>query len=603
MAQEIYNEGRVVGLSAWELYMREALGEGVSPDKIPSEREWLSSMIGSGASMVLRIPSGTAKGVQEFNLPSNSDLSAAGVIIANPFMGTCDWDSSNWATKITSYSSLIQNNTTDSPSADGSDVPYNSDYSEQECASIVSQFMKITDGIVYTKNAYWISTGSTPQKDIDPNFNESSAVVRLYIDADITSDTYVLLTGFTNKRVLQGLSGHAVLEGGVSKGGSTDILNNDWADGGMLGPEIFPWASKIVFSVPSSAYRIASSLIRTIPSDSTYTIPSGGLTIDGIKINENAVDGDVRPSSVIDYNAINLTDYYVAHGLTGSLLAENISAGPFDLADNVNVVTAWYPGMTAAKVDEAAQAVTPSNENFFPPAIFAVQATATGSQYLVPLDTAAPGTVKCFTDVDDATNYRQLMPNNYTFYYDTTNNLVSFVTSGTINDWPGMAKITYLQEAPKAEIIASNKSAQFIALTNSSGTAYNTAGSGGDLVIGPSGKPNWNNLLSALKDNKSLDVLGNKLRNLGVELDTTNTIGITNAVTESGANKLTITGTNAVSMTATANMGTNLATLGTNQSIKSGTNFIEFSNGLRLYISGTEPGTTNVPTGSIGIGW
>ena len=322
MAQEILNEGRVVGLSAWELYMREALGEGVSPDKIPSEREWLSSMIGSGASMVLRIPSGTAKGVQEFDLPSNSDLSAAGVIIANPFMGTCDWDSSNWAKKITSYSSLIQNNSTDSPSADGSDVPYNSNYSEQECASIVSQFMKITDGIVYTKNASWISTGSTPQKDIDPNFNESSAVVRLYIDADITSDTYVLLTGFTNKRVLQGLSGHAVLEGGVSKGGSTDILNNDWADGGMLGPEIFPWASKIVFSVPSSAYRIASSLIRTIPSDSTYTIPSGGLTIDGIKINENAIDGDVRPSSVIDYNAINLTDYYVAHGLTGSLLAE-----------------------------------------------------------------------------------------------------------------------------------------------------------------------------------------------------------------------------------------------------------------------------------------
>ena len=57
-------------------------------------------------------------------------------------------------------------------------------------------------------------------------------------------------------------------------------------------------------------------------------------------------------------------------------------------------------------------------------------------------------------------------------------------------------------------------------------------------------------------------------------------------------------------MTATTNLTTNLATLGNGQSVKLGTNFIEFSNGLRLYIEGGQgPGTTNVPTGSIGIGW
>ena len=32
MAQEIYNEGRVVGLSAWEIYVKNALSDGVLPE-------------------------------------------------------------------------------------------------------------------------------------------------------------------------------------------------------------------------------------------------------------------------------------------------------------------------------------------------------------------------------------------------------------------------------------------------------------------------------------------------------------------------------------------------------------------------------------------
>ena len=56
-------------------------------------------------------------------------------------------------------------------------------------------------------------------------------------------------------------------------------------------------------------------------------------------------------------------------------------------------------------------------------------------------------------------------------------------------------------------------------------------------------------------------------------------------------------------MTSAASSGTNEVVLESGTSIKSGTNFIEFSNGKRLYISNTDPGTTNVPEGSIGIGW
>ena len=102
MPQEIYNEGRVVGLSAWELFVKQALGDGMSPEVIPNEQQWLTSMIGMGSSMILKISADTQAGVHDYPLPINSNLSAAGVIIANPFMGDCAWDSSTWATKVLS---------------------------------------------------------------------------------------------------------------------------------------------------------------------------------------------------------------------------------------------------------------------------------------------------------------------------------------------------------------------------------------------------------------------------------------------------------------------------------------------------------------------
>lgn len=41
----------------------------------------------------------------------------------------------------------------------------------------------------------------------------------------------------------------------------------------------------------------------------------------------------------------------------------------------------------------------------------------------------------------------------------------------------------------------------------------------------------------------------------------------------------------------------------TNGISESKANYIEFKNGLRLYISSTEPTDTDIPDGSIGVGW
>ncbi len=684
MPQEIYNEGRVVGLSAWELYKRQALSNGVPEPEIPNEREWLASMIGAGASMVLKITDanrGFVAGVHEYELPANSNLTGAGVIVATPFMGDCEFSdtagSALWAKKIISYGSLIENDATKSPTS--SDVPVGTSInSYKEC---VSEFLKITDGIVYTKQANWIErsenrtesfsgdaeqvafpltttesvlgltsvtinnvavnpneysynadtktiTFSTapadnasivikynvintePAKDIDPNFNNSSTVVRLQFASDLKHEVSILLTGFTNKRILQALSGYAHNVDGYAIGGSTDTENNDWVNGGLLGPEIIPWASKIVFMVTSSSYTFANDLDRRIPYGDAYPLPSSTLDIDGIHFYGELANGSVKSGTVVDFNSINLTDYYSKHS-SASTLGEYINSANFGINDNISNLVAWYPGMTGEKIKAAQDAA--SSANFFPPALYAAKISETNARnevQLIPLDTAAPGTVKGFSNPTDAANYAALMTENYALYYNPQTNSYSFVVPGLPqSDWPGAAKISYLT-APKASITTGSASAKFIALNNASGEDYGTTGAEGDIVVGPANKLNWSTLLQALPANYAIDVLGNKLRALGMELESDSTIGKSpaNIVAEVATNKVTVTGDYPVSITTSQNSEdstTNLATLNSNSAYKSGTEFIEFSNGLRLYISNTPggPDPTNVPLGSIGIGW
>lgn len=599
MPQEIYNEGRVVGLSAWEIFMREALGNGVPQSEIPDEHKWLASMIGSGASMILRIPANTSAGVYDYALPANSNLSASGVIVANPFLGDCEWDSSTWATKVISYSPLIQNTSESHPTS--SSVPYDANYTPEEYKNSVSEFVKITDGIVFTQNATWLPTESgSPNEDIDPNFNESSTVVRLCISADIDYDVKILLTGFHNKRILQGLSGFATPEGSYCIGGSTDIYHNEWPDGGMLGPEITPWASKIVFSVPSSTYVLLNQLTRTLPLGGSAAKTVGGITF-------NAANTTVKTNSLVDFAAINLTDYYTAHNINLQV-QENVSSLSLGINDSYSTLVAWYPNFTASQIASATD-----NSKIFPPALYAAKVTATGNQTLVPLDVAAPGTVKGFKDSTVAYNYTQQLPDNFAVYYNNTTKMFSFVIPGEQDStkWAGTAKLTYLSgNYPKAELVVGSITSQIISLTNASGVPYGNNGvldgSGGTVASSGPRTLIWDDILKSLKANQQVNILGTKLTAFANELNTSNTIGITNPTDQVGTKSLRLTnssGNYPVTMTTSYANGANLATLGSGTSIKSGTNFIEFSNGLRLYISGTNPGTSNVPVGSIGIGW
>ena len=705
MPQEIYNEGRVVGLSAWEIYMRDALSNGVPQEEIPSENKWLASMIGAGASIILKIPVGTSAGIKDFVLPQGSNLSAAGVIIANPFIGTCSWDETGrWATKVISYGPLIQNNATSSP--DSSVVPpvlpatatYSAEYT-----NALAEFLKITDGLVYTSGATWISreddaeesfpgdssttsftlhtpatavikvvisdvevtdytfdestntvvfteapeegtfikvfykydateANGDPEKDIDPNFNNSSTVVRLNISATVSNDIMLMLTGFTNKRILQGLSGFATTnERGYSFGGSTDITQNEWRDGGLLGPEIIPWASKIVFCVPSSAYSLINSLKRTFPYDSEHPYPdtdNPSYLIDGINITK-VKDSQVRANSVVDFNSIVLTDYYDQHS-TSSPISVDVSTVTLGGNESTNALVAWYPGVTANQIQTEAAKAEPSNAMFFPPAIYAAKVTATGTQTLVPLDTAAPGTVKGFENSTSAYNYVVQMPDNYAVYHNSTTNTFSFAdrTDNVSSHWSGTAKLEFIGQRPtQAWLTAGSAVTKIVTLTDETGSPYGNAdgvldGSSGVSTVGPQNNLTWVTLLDSIKNNTAIDVLGNKLHYVGTELHQSNTIGIQpidvdgdgvaetdNTLSGLGTTGVTLKGTSgnnpiSVSMLATKNNkdGSNLVTVESGASVKSGTQFIEFSNGLRLYIAKSAP-TGSIPDGSIGIGW
>lgn len=607
MAQQIYNEGRVTGFSAWEIFARDALDHGIDPNDIPDEHEWLLSMMSRGASLVLKVPGGTQKGIWECELPESSTLTGAGVIIGSPFIGNCEF-SGNVATKVTSYGPLINNTSGSHPPANGSSVPYNTNYNPY--VSAVTEFVKINDGIVYTKSAKWIrTTDGEPYEDIDPNFgNTISTVVRFYISEPIAdnTDVYVLLTGFDNKSFLRAVSGWARDNGsGRAVGGSTDTDNNHWQNGGMLGPEIIPWASKIVLTVPNSAYTLTNTITRRIPSDTTYGDEEGDpINIGGFTI-KNYLDYKLNTTPFIDFDSINLTDYYEVKHLSSATLRENVKDINLGFTASYNTLIAWYPGMSAAQIIASGE----SNAKFFPPALYATKVTAKGTQTLIPMDTAAPGTIKCFNTAEEAYNYTQILPNNFAIYYNSSNNTYSFVKKGdsNVNNWYSTAKIEYLEDEPRAKISTNATSAQFVSLTNPSGTPYNVTGNVGWIGAVYPKVLNWKMLLDALPQNASIDLLGSRLTTMANDLCANNNIGIASgdSINEIGATKLTINpGANGISITSTTTTGTTkLAALSSGTSIKSGTQFIELVNGLRLYISTTTPGTTDIPVGSIGIGW
>lgn len=397
MPSTIFNEGRVVGFSAYEIYVRHALSE--DPTTPPaSELEWLSSTLASGSSMVLKISADATKSghhVLNIPLPEDSNLAAANTIIGSLFLGDAEVDEDGWATKITSYGQLLTNNSSypspgdHSASTDEQPTSVNAPLPDTYQRRILN-YVQIVDGIVIQPGTWSRNSvnNQPPHNDFSPNLSKVP-YVKLYVSDTITTDFYVLLTGFTLRTVLAGVSG---------LNGSTDTDTNFHRNGGFLGPAVFPWANKIVFSVPSAyaSYFLNNKYSRKMATN-------------GNPSTKESVAKNVRRLPVVDMETTDPATYYETQDLETRVPLEVL---------NLN------------KVNGDAVLTVYQRNSAFPPALFGTKVSEDGDQYAHPLDVVAPGTVKLF-DGDDreglaakSVNFEDKIPSNHALFRDTNDYVV-----------------------------------------------------------------------------------------------------------------------------------------------------------------------------------
>lgn len=282
MAKEVYNLGRVTGLSAYEMNVKHQLAE--YPD-LPSmtEKEWIAATITAGASLILKIPAGTGAGVHDYPLPRNSTLCSGNSLIAYPFAGECTFNSSGWATAITSYGPLISNTAASHPVTPGSNasqVP-SSATKEQEIANLIAlmkDYVKIVDGIVY-QTGTWTPSGKTPYMDFRPDFNQGSTL-RLYFDKKVDKEIHIIFTGLVNRAIVAG----------ASKLDSSPISSPRPENGDFIGPEVYPWCNKVLFTVPTTMLRLYNAAVRDVSPDANYHAYSADVEIDGYEVSAIALE-------------------------------------------------------------------------------------------------------------------------------------------------------------------------------------------------------------------------------------------------------------------------------------------------------------------------
>lgn len=539
MSRELYNLGRVTGFSQYEIYVKQHASEDpVNPPA--SEREWLASSLAMGSSMLLKIPANTAHGdtdnwVLDIQFPDNTILCAANTIIASFFRGEGVYDG-NWATRVSSYGDLISNTSGSSPNGNlnhGSTIPQGmvDEWSETE-KDTLADYMKIVDGIIIHPGTWSNSDKTPPQKDFTPNMGDYPRI-RLHIRGPINNDLQILLTGFTIRTVVKGMTG---LDGSTN----TAAPQN----GDFLGPGQFPWAAKVIFSVPSSyiSFFAAGAYKRKLPTSSASKT--------------------VKDTAVIDMQTSKPETYYESRHQAARVQV------------NVDDYTTLGDGTAVLTVYQ--------KSSRFPPAIWGTFVDSKGTNHLNPLDIVAPGSVKMFEDAteEELKEYENLFEGTFSINKNTEDGILEIIgPDGTLVPAAEVAvkDASYTSPTSGAKksklLVTKTGKLQGLSLSLSpgtDGTQYTlssdnendvTTGNtsydvGSQTKLTPSSSNiNWAMLLEALSNDKSVDILGDNMK-----------------------------------------------------ALKSGLNsefpYIQFKNGLRLYISNTEPTPdSSIPVGSIGIGW
>lgn len=602
--KEIYNEGRVVGLSAYEIYVRHFLHE--FPDEpILTEREWLAATLGNGSSMLLKLKKGLSAGVVDYPLPANSDLCSVQTVTASLFNGTAAFDvDDTWATKIISYGPNISNTASKNPTTPGENmnqVPHQDIKTwEDNNIHMLREYAKIVDGIAYHPGQWIINHTDPPQKDLIPDLHKPS-VIRLRITETLEEDVLVLLTGFIYRPLISG----------ISKDDEGSLNTQHPENGDFLGSEVFPWSTKIVFTVPSEVFAALNkrAYVRKLPATGKEMIVDSHAVVDFETTDPKTYyeeNTEYKDSQIL----INVTDLNVM-GSNASVL------GTYQRTDNTS------GGLTGTD---------------YPPVLYGARVDKTGQQSMSPIDIAAPGTVKMFEDKDLAMNYPKIFPNIYALYNSEEGDIFIIDDETTEEDLvPITTKVKVINKGTESapQYITSTRarddrtdkvverSVYAVSMRDTNDKELSTTGSKSSAYSDDNGtvKDNtwlngtnglaWDILLNALGLDKKIELLGVPLRTFRSNLPNivSGEGGILNIL---GNGKSKIAGDLEIAKTLTVNgdgdnSGYNALTneneFKFNKAVKSGKNYITFSNGLRLYISKDVPSDTDVPIGSIGIGW
>ena len=244
----LYNEGRVVGLSAYELFVRDQISRGVDPEDIPSEPEWItrSVIMARGGSMILVVPANTAAGYHDFTLPQGTTLVPGTPLYATLFEGEVTPESVNgvWAAHVTDNGRLISNTSTRHPVTPGlpADVPAKSDTSvpstyQQQCI----EYMKITSAIAIQPGQWVASDVAAPEMKLEPDLTVPG-FIRILCSEALEVAVPILITGFVSTEVVK--TGMLAEDFGVT-----------YKSGEFIGPAVFPWASKVEMLVTAGPLK------------------------------------------------------------------------------------------------------------------------------------------------------------------------------------------------------------------------------------------------------------------------------------------------------------------------------------------------------------
>jgi hypothetical protein len=358
----LYNEGRVVGYSAYETYVRHALS--ADPETTPaSEAEFLSSTLGFGSSMLLKVDaeSSSVSGVHyvEYELPATSRLCGASMVYGSLFIGA--GDDNTWSEKVTDFGQLISNTSDLSPS--GTTIPTQT-LTDIDFQAQIRDFSKIIDGVIVQDGVWSDNASAPPQKTLAPDFTKKPKV-RIQLRDRLTTGFYMLLSGFTDSGVIYGVAN--------TTGISTAPQNGDF-----LGPAMFPWAAKIIFSVPTAALSILAA------ATDTYTR----------QFEFDAQSATTAYSAIIDFESADVTAYYGTHHTGAAIDASIIN---IDTMQSGVAVLATRP--ISGEIDSISATL--------PPDLIAGTVTDDGNMVFGPVASYSPYSLHLFsgdTSAEDATN-------------------------------------------------------------------------------------------------------------------------------------------------------------------------------------------------------